>query len=192
MSEEGAIRTPGSRAAERVVARAGRRPAPGEERSGNIIERIAQVYLDHADPLQETLMLTWAAFGTTFGTARLVTHAIRGRWLPFLRNVRVGGRHLHHYNFGIAILAGVGLVAVRGTEAAVRHPLAGTAYGIGAALIADEAALLLELEDVYWSKKGHTSVDVAVCVIAALGLYAAAAPFWDDVVREARRSLRRI
>jgi len=192
MTEEGTARTPGTRVAERVAARSGKRPAPGEKRTGNIIERVAQVYLDHADPLEETLMLTWASFGTTFGTARFITHAIRGRWFPFLRNVQVGGRHLHHYNFGIAILAGLGLVAVRGTEVAVRHPAAGAAYGIGAALIADEAALLLNLEDVYWSKKGHTSIDVAVGIIAALGLYATAAPFWDDVLRELRRSIRRI
>jgi hypothetical protein len=191
MTGEGTTRTPGTRVAERVAARSGKRPAAGKKRTGNIIERVAQVYLDHADPLEETLMLTWASFGTTFGVARFITHAIRGRWFPFLRNVQAGGRHLHHYNFGIAILAGLGLVAVRGTEAAVRHPAAGTAYGIGAALIADEAALLLNLEDVYWSKKGHTSIDVAVGIIAALGLYATAAPFWDDVLREFRRSVRR-
>jgi hypothetical protein len=174
-----------------VATRSGSDPSAGE-RSGDLLERLAKVYLDHADPLEETLMVTWSAFGATFGLARLVTHSIRNRWLPFLHNVEVGGKHLHHYNVGIAALAGVGMVAVRGTEIAVCHPLLGAVYGAGAALIADELALLLNLEDVYWAAEGRTSVDVATGIIATLGVYAVAAPFWHDTARELRRGLRRV
>lgn len=163
-----------------------------DERTGNIAQRIVKTYLDHADPLEETLALTWVSFGTTFGVTRFVTHAIRGHWLPFLHNVSTGGLHLHHYNFGIALLGGVGLVAVRGNKRAVGHPVVGVAYGIGCALIADEAALLLDLKDVYWTKKGALSVNLAVVTIATLGAYVAAAPFWDDALRELRRGLRRL
>ncbi|MGH3320186.1 MAG: hypothetical protein ACRDN9_08400 [Streptosporangiaceae bacterium] len=192
MDEQRTSSTPGTRVAARVAARAGERPPDRTDRQGNIVERVAQVYLDHADPLEETLVVTWTSFGATFGGVRLVTHSIRNRWLPFLHNVSAGGKHLHHYNFGIAALTAVGMVAVRGTETAVRHPVVGIAYGAGAALIADEAALLLNLEDVYWAKEGRTSVDVAVGILAALGLYAVAAPFWQEAAREARRGLRRL
>lgn len=165
---------------------------PEEPRTGNVVERIAQVYLDHANPLEETLVLTWASFGATFGVTRLITHGIRGHWLPFVHNISTGGRHLHHYNIGIGLLAAVGLVAVRGDHVAVRHPLVGVAYGMGTALIADEAALLLDLEDVYWRKDGQISVNVAVGLLASLGVYVTAAPFWRDLARELGRGLRRL
>jgi hypothetical protein len=34
-------------------------------------------------------------------------------------------------------------------------------FGAGAALIADETALLIELKDVYWSDQGVLSIDVS-------------------------------
>lgn len=138
----------------------------------------------HTDPTQRSLMAAWAAFAGTFGTARLITHGIRGKWLPW-GNISAGGTHLHHYNLGIATLAGVGLVAVRGDEQYVSHPMVGAAYGAGAALIADEFALLLDLKDVYWAKQGRISVDVSLGVISLLGLYLTAVPFWHELARGA-------
>jgi hypothetical protein len=43
----------------------------------------------------------------------------------------------------------VGAIGVHGEEATRRHPLTATSYGSGLALIIDELALLLDLEDVY-------------------------------------------
>jgi len=65
----------------------------------------------------------------------------------------IAGRHLHHYNLGIALLTGVGGIAVHGQAPRRRHPLTAAAYGAGAALILDELALLIDLQDVYWAKK---------------------------------------
>jgi len=144
----------------------------------------------HLTPTKRSLLVTWAAFGTTFGTVRLITHGIRDGWLPW-GNVSAGGRHLHHYNIGIAALAGVGLVAVRGDERAVRHPLVAAGYGAGTALIADEFALLLDLQDVYWTEEGRISVDVALGIMAALGTYLTAAPFWHEIVRITHEHARR-
>lgn len=160
-------------------------------RRGSLPERLIRAYFEEADPLTETLLVSWLSFGTTFGATRLITHGIRGGWLP-LKNVGTGDTHLHHYNFGIAMLGGVGLLAVRGSERATRHPMTGIAYGAGAALIADEAALLLNLKDVYWGAKGQTSINVVIGILATLGVYIAAAPFFDDAVREIRAGLRHI
>jgi hypothetical protein len=52
----------------------------------------------HLSPTKRSLVVTWVSFGTTFGTARLITHGIRGGWLPW-GNISTGGEHLHHYNF---------------------------------------------------------------------------------------------
>jgi hypothetical protein len=63
--------------------------------------------------------------------------------------------------------------------------MVGAAYGAGAALIADEFALLLDLKDVYWAKQGRISVDVSLGVISLLGLYLTAVPFWHELARGA-------
>jgi hypothetical protein len=59
--------------------------------------------------------------------------------------------------------------------------LAGVAFGIGLALVLDEFALILHLQDVYWTDQGRTSVDAvlltgAVLVLVVLG----ANPFSAD------------
>lgn len=99
----------------------------------------------------------------------------------------VGGKHFHHYNLGIALLTAVGGVAVRGQQEHIRHPVTAASFGTATALIADEAALLLDLEDVYWAKQGRTSVDLAIGTIALGGLGIAGAPLWPSVLRELKR-----
>lgn len=162
-------------------------------RRGSLPERLIRAYFEEADPLTETLLLSWASFGTTFGLCRLVTHSIRRnwRWLP-VRNVTTGNYHLHHYNWGIALLTAVALQAVRGTPKPGHRPFTAIAFGAGTALIADEAALLLNLEDVYWHDKGRTSINVVVGILTGLGIYVVAEPFFDDAIREIRRGIRRI
>jgi ABC-type multidrug transport system fused ATPase/permease subunit len=43
-------------------------------------------------------------------------------------------------------------------------------FGMGAALVLDEFALILHLEDVYWSEDGRTSVDAVFAAVAVAGL----------------------
>jgi len=43
-------------------------------------------------------------------------------------------------------------------------------FGIGAALVLDEFALILHLEDVYWAEDGRTSVDAVFAAVAVAGL----------------------
>lgn len=140
----------------------------------------------NTSPLQRSLLATWLSFGATFGTVRLITHGIRGGWLPW-GNISAGGRHLHHYNLGIATLAGVGLIAVRGDAKFTGHPAVGAAYGAGTALIADEFALLLDLQDVYWAKEGRVSVDLSLGILSGLGAYLTAVPFWHELARVTAR-----
>jgi hypothetical protein len=64
------------------------------------------------------------------------------------------------------------------------------AYGTGSALIVDEAALLVDLQDVYWANDGRKSVDAAVGLIALGGVLLAAVPFWKAVARELGRTVR--
>ena len=125
-------------------------------------------------------MVSWAAFTTVFGGVRALTHWIRAGHGPAGGGMSVGGHHFHHYNVGIALLAGVGAVALRGTDADRRHPAVAVAYGSGGALIVDELALLLDLQDVYWAQDGRKSVDAAVGVIAVGATSFAGLPFWPS------------
>ncbi|MGI5224682.1 hypothetical protein [Actinoallomurus sp. CA-142502] len=165
-----------------------RAPGPGAEpgrRRPPLVERWRESADQHLTPTKRSLLAMWISFGTTWGAVRLITHGIRGGWLPW-GNISTGGQHLHHYNLGIATLAGVGLIAVRGDERAVGHPAVAAAYGAGTALITDEFALLLDLRDVYWAKQGRLSVDVSLGVLSVLGTYLTARPFWHEIATVTR------
>jgi len=87
------------------------------------------------------------------------------------------GRHFRQYNIGIALLAGVGAVGLRGSERQRRHPAVAIAYEAAAAVAVDELALLLNLEDVYWAYDGRKGIDAAVGVIAVGATVLAGLPF---------------
>jgi hypothetical protein len=139
------------------------------------------------EPGQQATVLAWAAFTFTFAGLRGLTHWIHAGHGPSGGGINVGGRHFHHYNVGIALLAAVGAVGLRGTERKRRHPAAAIAFGSANALIVDEMALLLDLKDVYWAADGRKSVDAAVGMIAAGGTFVAGMPFWPHAQRALRK-----
>jgi hypothetical protein len=142
-------------------------------------------FYEDLDPGQRSALLGWLAFTGTFAAVRGITYSIRDGKGPF-RNLSAGGEHLHHYMWGIGMLAGVGAVAVRGEDKHRKHPAVAISYGAGLALIVDEFALLLDLKDVYWAKEGRISIDLGVGASAVAGSYFAARP----VLRSARPLLR--
>ncbi len=118
---------------------------------------------------RETLLFNlMAGFLGSFAAVRLTTWAIREGRGPF-RNVRVGGRHIHHFVPGILIGFGAGVTALLGNG---RRTSGGSAFGlgIGAGLTFDEAALLLDMRDVYWSREGLLSVQISLATVATLGM----------------------
>src|SRR6202161_1354901 len=141
----------------------------------SIVTEVREAFGSELDAGQQSALISWLSFTGTFGGVRGVTHAIRDGKGPF-RTLSVGGEHLHHYMWGIGLLAGVGAVAVRGDERLRRHPATALAYGVGLALIMDEFALLLDLKDVYWAKQGRISVNLAITGSSLAGSYFAALP----------------
>jgi hypothetical protein len=150
-------------------------------------DRLRRAWRDRLDDGQRSAVVAWASFTGTFALARAVTHWIRDGHGPSGGGMSAGGTHLHHYNLGILMLSGLGALTIRGREHHRRHPAAAAVYGAANALIVDEAALLLDLEDVYWAKQGRTSVDLAVGLIATGGLAVTGMPLWPTLVRELRR-----
>jgi len=160
------------------VWRRGQAPPPSRPRDllrgGGIAARetVAVVRAGYrAGSANETAVLNlFVGFGATFGVARAVTHSIR-RGVGPLRNVEIGRRHIHHFVPGIvlALLSGGLSIVMRHEQ--LDHWLA-VPFGAGAALIADETALLVELNDVYWSEKGVLSIDVSLGALTTLACLA--------------------
>jgi hypothetical protein len=90
---------------------------------------------------------------------RVSTLGIREGWWP--GNVNLGGRHIHHFVPGILIAFATGAAGLvtesRSFETALAIP-----FGAGVGLTFDEAALLLDLEDVYWSREGLVSIQLSL------------------------------
>jgi hypothetical protein len=85
---------------------------------------------------------------------------------PF-RSVRVGRRHIHHFVPGIVIAFASGTGAIVTRDEGI-EPILAVPFGIGMGLTLDESALLLELDDVYWSREGILSVQITLAVTALL------------------------
>ena len=118
---------------------------------------------------ENTMLNMVASFVTTFAITRGITHAIRA-WggLGPIRNLSSGGRHIHHLVPGIAVALVSGATAISLSREPRNRWLA-IPFGIGSALVLDEAALLLELDDVYWSEEGRMSVRIAFATMGLLG-----------------------
>ena len=63
---------------------------------------------------------------------------------------------------------GSGAAALLSTDEKLDEKLA-IPFGVGAGLTLDEAALLLDLRDVYWTREGVLSVQVSLGATALLG-----------------------
>lgn len=118
-------------------------------------------------PRSETVLFNLlSGFLGSFALVRLSTWGIRDQWWPF-GNVRVGGRHIHHFVPGILLAFASGIAALLVEDEAIEDRLA-IPMGIGMGLTFDEAALLLDLRDVYWSREGVLSVQLSLGLVALL------------------------
>jgi hypothetical protein len=117
------------------------------------------------------LLLCSAAFVVTFLTTRGITRMIRAGVGPFRDNVSASGTHVHHAVYGVVLLVLGALVAV-GASGPPYQELAAVAVGVGTSLVLDEFALILHLQDVYWTQEGRLSVEMvsltAGCLMFAL------------------------
>ena len=123
------------------------------------------------DPDRLPLFCVFVAVLVGFGFIRLSVRMIRAQvsWWP--GNVTPGGRHIHHVVFGTVFMVIGGVVGFALPEGAlIGSCIAGSVFGIGIALVLDEFALILNLEDVYWAEAGRTSVDAIFVAIALVGL----------------------
>ncbi|ETA08321.1 MULTISPECIES: hypothetical protein [Gordonia] len=126
-------------------------------------------FLDDLTHQRLPLFLLFASFTVTFVVTRVITRLIRAGKGPFKNNVS-DGLHVHHMVPGLALMI-VGAfisVGVNGVEPGAS--ISAVLVGVGASLVLDEFALILRLQDVYWSREGQLSVQVVALTVAALGM----------------------
>lgn len=164
------------------VWRRGSAPLPAE--TENVLEAGAEAARETvevavtgyklASPRENAILNLLISYATTATLVRLSTWSIRahGSFGPF-RDRKVGGRHIHHFIPGIVLAFFAGGASIVANDEDLDRFFA-IPFGAGAALTLDEAALLVELEDVYWSEKGILSVQVTLGTLAGLGALALA------------------
>ncbi|MFC4126556.1 hypothetical protein [Nocardia rhizosphaerae] len=107
-----------------------------------------------------------------FVVIRISVRLIRAnvRWWP--GNIKAGDTHIHHMVFGVVtvLLSGIGLIATAEDSTQVTSSVLAAVFGVGAALVLDEFALIFYLRDVYWEEQGRTSVDAVFVALAVTGL----------------------
>lgn len=122
-----------------------------------------------ATPRSETVLFNLlAGFLASFAMVRISTWGIRDQWWPF-QNVSVRGRHIHHFVPGILIAFAAGTTALLTDNDDLEDRLA-VPMGVGMGLTFDEAALLLDLRDVYWTREGLLSVQLSLGATAILSI----------------------
>ncbi|MEU5654104.1 hypothetical protein ABZ802_00560 [Streptomyces sp. NPDC047737] len=113
------------------------------------------------EPGKLPLLIALSAFVLTFAITRMITRLIRAGKGPF-RNITPGGVHVHHVVPGVVLTVVGGFGAVASGQRGVAASTFAVVFGVGAGLVLDEFALILHLDDVYWTEEGRQSVEVVV------------------------------
>jgi hypothetical protein len=116
------------------------------------------------------LFCFFVALIVAFVFTRINVRLIRAQvW--WFRNVNVGEMHIHHVVFGVVLMLLGGVAGLLLSEISTGwYAFTAAVFGVGAALVLDEFALILHLRDVYWAKEGRTSVDAVFVAVAATAL----------------------
>lgn len=122
-------------------------------------------YANIVEPGKLPLLLALTSFVLTFLITRSITRLIRAGKGPF-RNVSSGGLHIHHVVPGVFLTVIGGFGAVGSGRHGGAAAICAILFGIGAGLVLDEFALILHLDDVYWTEQGRQSVEVVVLTAA--------------------------
>lgn len=125
---------------------------------------------------RRTARVVLVAFLFTFVVSRMLVYLIMTHRLPDVF-MQVGGTHIHHLNYGIVLLAGVGAFLLFRSSAARPGSLVAALYGVGLALTFDEFGMWLHLNDEYWQR---ASFDAVIVITAVLSLLVVA-PRWHSL-----------
>jgi hypothetical protein len=116
---------------------------------------------------REPAFLMLVAFILSLAGTRFYTRMARTRgW----GSAHVGDVHVHHLVPGIVLSLVSGGLAIALAPRELWLAFLAILFGAGAALVLDEFAMLLHLDDVYWTEEGRLSIDACLAAVAFLGL----------------------
>ncbi len=145
------------------------------------------------------VMWMFVAILVTFLATRLITRRIRRQQRAaelaataagdardgsggLLRNVSLGGVHIHHQVFGILLMCSVGIALIALSPQGTALNICAALFGVGVSLAFDEFALWLHLDDVYWSPADRKSVDAIFCRLIVVGILVGGVDFLTGAV----------
>jgi hypothetical protein len=124
-------------------------------------------------PIAHTARIMLASFLLTFLIARILVLLIMTRRIADLY-LYLGQTHVHHLNYGIFLLTGVGAYLLFFPATRPRAWIVAL-FGVGLALTFDEFGMWLHLGGPYWQR---ASFDAVVVIAATLGLITVAPAAW--------------
>jgi hypothetical protein len=142
------------------------------------------------EPGKHPLLLMLVSFVVTFLVVRGIVRMIRAGRGPF-RNVSSGTVHVHHVVPGTLLLFTGATLSVSNIGAFWANEVAAVLIGVGGGLVFDEFALLLYLDDVYWTQQGRLSIEmVTIVVIIILCILVGLSPLGVDNITFREFSIR--
>jgi hypothetical protein len=114
-------------------------------------------------PLARLVLLSMLV---AFIVSRLITILVMLNRMPDIY-LHVRDTHVHHLNYGIFLLAGVGAYLLFKPGFTGTPPAAAVIYGVGLGLTFDEFGMWLHLNGDYWQR---ASFDAVIVLAAVLGL----------------------
>jgi hypothetical protein len=130
--------------------------------------------------------LVFFTFLLTFIASRILVFLIMSRRVPDLF-LHVGGTHVHHLNYGIFLLCGVGAYLLFGQPTGNSLRATAIAYGIGLALTFDEFGMWIHLGGSYWQRASFDAVAVLIGILGFIAYFPSSRslrrkPWWQVVV----------
>ncbi|HEX5016939.1 MAG TPA: hypothetical protein VFX15_05080 [Actinomycetes bacterium] len=140
-------------------------------------------YQEHiADAGRSAALFLVIGFVVSYAVTRWITRRIRARGTSGaasgpMKDVYIGGVHIHHQVWGILLVLLVGLLEFRFRPESPWLEVLAFLFGVGAALALDEFALWLYVKDVYWTEEGKKSIDaVMVALVVGVALLMSTSP----------------
>ena len=124
-------------------------------------------------PTRQLARTVFVTFLLTFIASRVLVILIMAKAVPDLF-LHLGGTHVHHLNYGIFLLSGVGALLLFVPLDQRGKQWVALAYGFGMALTFDEFGMWLHLGGSYWQRG---SFDAVIVVLSLFGVVAFLPPW---------------